>query len=58
MKNLLAPLFKSINIDAIRKSISKSVDNYIINHCSKTMVSVCIDKLFLDDNNFIECTDT
>ena len=27
MKNLLAPLFKSINIDAIRKSISKSVDN-------------------------------
>lgn len=58
MKNLLAPLFKSINIDAIRKGISKSVDNYIINHCSKTMVSVCIDKLFLDDNNFIECTDT
>ena len=58
MKNLLASLFKSINTGAIRKNIGKSIDNYILNYCSKTQVSVCVDKLFLDDNNFIECTDT
>ena len=58
MKNLLKSFFKSINTDKIRKNIGESVDNYILNYCSKTQVSVYVDKLFLDDNNFIECTDT